>query len=229
MITKITTEDAMERFHSLSLAHQPFSTLPGYTSLNLKNKGFAGQWLEKLLHFSKKSLPNETIDFLDGELKTFPVQKIGEAKETMAITMVPPMIDDIVRGIPFRETKLFHKIHRMMLVPIHKPTSEVANWCFLEPFIIELEEDTFLMQCLTQEYEEIAATIRYGIANGLTFSELSLSRELLEIRTKDSTPYRPIVYDDFELSNKGRAFFFKKPCVRYFLHPERGNMTELVL
>ena len=229
MITKISTKDAMERFHSLSLAYKPFSTLPGYASLNLKNKGFAGQWLEKLLHFSKKSLPNEMMDFLDGELKTFPVKKIGEAKQTMAITMVSPMIENMVKGIPFQETNLFYKIQRMMLVPIHKPTDNVEEWCFLEPFLMELEEDTFLLQCLEQEYEEIAATIRYGIANGLTFSELSLSRELLEIRTKDSTPYRPIIFDDFELSNKGRAFFFKKPCVRYFLHEERGHMTELVL
>lgn len=217
MNESISTIDAYHRYQQLSIAHRPFCELPGFSSINVKNKGFAGQWLEKLLHASPHPCSNERTDFIDGDLKTFTTIDGQNPRDTIAITTISSIMSDIEKGIPFEETQLYRKIEHLLLVPLYKPTTDVGTWRFLDATYIHLSPKLPLFHVLKDEYEDMVSSIRYGFARTFTFSDLELRRNFLEIRTKDSTPYRPINKNGFCFSNKGRAFFFRKPCVTQLL------------
>ncbi|PGK51246.1 hypothetical protein CN918_26000 [Priestia megaterium] len=214
----ILTIDAYHRYQQLSLAHRPFYELPGFSLVNKKNRGFAGQWLEKLLHTSPHPCSNHKTDFIDGDLKTFAITDEGNPRDTIAITTISSIMSDIERGLPFEETQLYKKIEHLLLIPIHRPSQDVGSWRFLEGSYIHITPQLPIFHILKDEYEDIASAIRYGFIRKLTFSDLELRRTYFEVRTKDSTPYRPITKNGFSFSNKGRAFFFRKPCVTELLN-----------
>ena len=54
-----------------------------YTCIKTRNKGGVGHLLETLLDISHTS---DCLDMIDGELKSFPIQNNGKAKESVAIT-----------------------------------------------------------------------------------------------------------------------------------------------
>ena len=61
------------------------------------NKGRTGQLLELSLDMR---LSNTNRDFEDGELKTNKCDSSGNPKETIFITQISSMFDDLVEGIP---------------------------------------------------------------------------------------------------------------------------------
>ena len=71
------------------------------------NKGKTGQLLELALGMQ---LSNTNRDFEDGELKTNKCDETSNPKETIFITQVSSMIDDLLQNKPFEETSLFEKI-----------------------------------------------------------------------------------------------------------------------
>jgi len=217
MPPKILIEEAVDIYQKERFSHTPFEHLPGFHDLNFRNKGFAGQWLETLLYNTDRPLGSAHTDFLDGELKTFSLKSKDEPQHTIAITTLSAVLDDIQEGRPFEETKLYEKIQQLLLIPIYKQTPNKEEWMFLDAIHIKLEDDEPLFEHLKDEYEDLASRIRFGIRFQRTFSELGLRRTFLEIRTKDSFPYTPITFNGFEHSDKGRAFFFRKPLIRYFL------------
>jgi len=218
MNESILTIDAYQRYQKLSLAHRPFYELPGFSFVNRKNKGFAGQWLEKLLHASPHPCSNHKTDFIDGDLKTFTVTHEHNPRDTIAITTISSIMSDIEKGLPFEETQFYKKIEHLLLIPLYKPSDDVGSWCFLEGTYVHLTPQLPVFHILKDEYEDIVSSIRYGFTREFTFSDLELRRNYLEVRTKDSTPYRPIKKNGFCYSNKGRAFFFRKPCVTDLLN-----------
>ncbi|HCW05528.1 MAG TPA: DNA mismatch repair protein MutH, partial [Clostridium sp.] len=59
----------------------------------IKNKGKSGQLLEILLGLKNT---NSTLDFEDGELKTNKCDKNGKPLETMFITQISGLIDELL-------------------------------------------------------------------------------------------------------------------------------------
>lgn len=80
------------------------------------NKGRTGQLLELSLDMK---LSNTNRDFEDGELKSNKCNSSGKPLETIFITQISVMFDDLITGLPFEQTSYILKliISYMFLLP----------------------------------------------------------------------------------------------------------------
>ena len=177
------------------------------------NKGKTGQLLELALGMQ---LSNTNRDFEDGELKTNKCDETGKPKETVFITQVSSMIDDLLQNIPFEETSLFEKIDNILYVPVCK-VGEPAEWSFLESIHVDLNEERFfsLREQLHQDYDTICQLLNDHIETSDDGFIHTSNGKFMQIRSKDSKPYHPIYSNVYgrEVSNKNHAFYFKKQFV----------------
>lgn len=177
------------------------------------NKGKTGQLLELALGMQ---LSNTNRDFEDGELKTNKCDETGKPKETIFITQVSSMIDDLLQNIPFEETSLFEKIDNILYVPVCK-VGEPAEWSFLESIHVDLNEERFfsLREQLHNDYDTICQLLNHHIETSDDGFIHTSNGKFMQIRSKDSKPYHPIHSNVYgrEVSNKNHAFYFKKQFV----------------
>ena len=177
------------------------------------NKGKTGQLLELALGMQ---LSNTNRDFEDGELKTNKCDETGKPKETIFITQVSSMIDDLLQNIPFEETSLFEKIDNILYVPVCK-VGEPAEWSFLESIHVDLNEERFfsLREQLHNDYDTICQLLNHHIETSDDGFIHTSNGKFMQIRSKDSKPYHPIYSNVYgrEVSNKNHAFYFKKQFV----------------
>jgi len=177
------------------------------------NKGKTGQLLELALGMQ---LSNTNRDFEDGELKTNKCDETGKPKETIFITQVSSMIDDLLQNIPFEETSLFEKIDNILYVPVCK-VGEPAEWSFLESIHVDLNEERFfsLREQLHNDYDIICQLLNHHIETSDDGFIHTSNGKFMQIRSKDSKPYHPIYSNVYgrEVSNKNHAFYFKKQFV----------------
>lgn len=96
------------------------------------NKGKIGQMLELALG---KKLDSGNIDFEDGELKTNKCDAFGNPKETVYITQIATIIDDLIAEKTFEETHLYQKISNLLYVPVSKD-GRLVNGCSWTPYIL---------------------------------------------------------------------------------------------
>jgi DNA mismatch repair protein MutH len=181
----------------------------------IRNKGKTGQLLEIALGLSNS---NRTLDFEDGELKTNKCDKFGNPKETMFITQINNIIDDLLSEKNFYDTHIYKKISNLLYVPISKD-GHPSNWMFL-PFIhVNLEEDTYkeLKIQLEIDYYSICRQIKKHIETSIDGYIHTSSGEFIQIRSKDSQPYHSIYSNIYKkyVSNKNHAFYFKKEFMNY--------------
>lgn len=181
------------------------------------NKGKTGQLLELTIGLN---LSNTTLDFEDGELKTNKCNKQGKPMETMFITQTKSIIDELLTKKDFYETKLYKKLKHILYVPISKDGS-ASEWMYLPCIQVDLT---------LPKYSELALQLKedyYNICDQLN-SQLIISDKatlhtangkFIQIRTKDSKPYHPIYSHVYgrEISDKNRAFYFKKDFIKYII------------
>ena len=121
-----------------SLAYIPFKEYLSPTQVHdamIKiNKGKTGQLLELTIGLN---LSNTIRDFEDGELKTNKCDIDGKPLETMFITQISSIIDELLSKRTFKQTKLYYKIKRLLYVPICKDGNP-QDWMFLKPIQIDL-------------------------------------------------------------------------------------------
>ena len=100
-------EEACTKFNKL--AGTPFGELfsPADMKMIIINKGKTGQLLELALGMH---LSSTNLDFEDGELKTNKCDASGNPRETVFITQISSVIDELIEERPFRQTHLFEKI-----------------------------------------------------------------------------------------------------------------------
>ena len=89
-------EEANKRLNNL--VGIPFEILFSQNDLNMiiKNKGKTGQLLELALGMN---LSSSNLDFDDGELKTNKCDAAGNPKETIFITQISSIIDELIDKI----------------------------------------------------------------------------------------------------------------------------------
>ena len=99
-------EEACARFNKL--AGVRFGDLFSAEDMNMIviNKGRTGQLLELALGMH---LSSATLDFEDGELKTNKCDRQGHPKETVFITQINSVIDELFQEYPFERTNLYKK------------------------------------------------------------------------------------------------------------------------
>lgn len=205
------------------LANIPFSKyltadqLQGITI----NKGKSGQLLELTIGLK---LSNTTLDFEDGELKTNKCDSSGTPKETMFITQIASMIDELLEEKEFKYTKLYKKLQHLLYVPISKD-GEPQDWMFLPCIEIDLSLAKYseLAKQLESDYYSICKQMNQQLQMSSTATLHTVNGKFIQIRTKDSKPYTPIYSEKYKrfISDKNRAFYFKKEFMHYIVNLEK--------
>ena len=210
-------EEACRRFNKL--AGIKFGDLfsPADINMIITNKGKTGQLLELSLGMH---LSSANLDFDDGELKTNKCDAEGNPKETVFITQISSVIDELIQKRPFEQTHLYEKIRNILYVPVCKD-GRPEDWMFLPSVHIDLSQRKFspLRKVLCNDYYLICQQLRYHIENSPDGFIHTSNGTYIQVRSKDardtSGNYHPIysqVYGRY-ISNKNHAFYFQKQFV----------------
>ena len=184
-------------------------------------KGRTGQLLEITIGLN---LSNTTLDFEDGELKTNKCDKNGKPKETMFITQTASIIDELLVSKEFKSTKLYAKLKHLLYVPISKD-GDTSEWMYLTPVEVNLDLPKYhdLAVQLEKDYYDICNQMKEQLSVSASATLHTVSGKFIQIRTKDSKPYTPIYSNVYEreISDKNRAFYFKKEFMEYIVALEK--------
>lgn len=198
----------------------PFGKLFSENDLRtiILNKGKTGQLLELALG---KRLDSGNLDFEDGELKTNKCDAAGKPKETVFITQISTIIDDLIVKKPFEQTHLYEKINNLLYVSVCKD-GEPLDWMFLDAIHIDLSKPEFapLMDIWREDYYSICKQLKEQIETSKDGYIHTSNGTHIQIRSKDSKDprtgnYHPIysqIYGRY-VSNKNHAFYFQKQFV----------------
>jgi len=190
---------------------------PDDMNMIIINKGKTGQLLELSLGMQ---LSSTNLDFDDGELKTNKCDAAGNPRETVFITQISSVIDDLIQERPFEETFLYEKIRNILYVPVCKDGNP-KDWMFLPSVHIDLSLCKFaeLKNIWRYDYYSICKQLRCHIENSSDGFIHTSNGTHIQVRSKDardkSGNYHPIysqVYDRY-VSNKNHAFYFRKKFV----------------
>lgn len=181
----------------------------------VRNKGKTGQLLEIVLGLKNTS---KGLDFEDGELKTHKVDKTGKPKETIFITQIKSIIDDLLDKTDFFGTHIYKKIANILFVPIYKDKNvPPEEWFFLPYTHVNLNEPIFekIKTQLKEDYDSICDQLNRHIKEANDQFIHTSNGKLIQIRSKDSKPYHPIFsrIHKRNVSNKNHAFYFKKSLI----------------
>lgn len=209
--------EACARFNSL--AGKKFGNLfsPSDMDMIIINKGKTGQLLELALGMN---LSSANLDFDDGELKTNKCDASGNPRETVFITQISRVIDELIQKRPFEDTHLYEKISNLLYVPVCKD-GRPQDWMFLPSIHIDLTQPQFaqLREIWRGDYDSICKQLRQHIETSPDgFIHTSNGRHI-QVRSKDARDsrgcYHPIYSNTYgrEVSNKNHAFYFQKQFV----------------
>ncbi len=194
------------------IANIPFKELftPAQIANIRINKGKTGQLLELALGMQ---LSNRNMDFEDGELKTNKCDKNGKSLETVFITQISSIIDDLIDEKTFEKTHLYKKISNILYVPVCKDGDE-EDWFFFPSIHIDLSQPKFahLLDIWRNDYYSICKQLKVHIQTSRDGFIHTSNGQHIQIRSKDSQPYSPIYSNRYGryISNKNHAFYFKK-------------------
>lgn len=179
----------------------------------IKNKGKTGQLLELALG---KDLDSANLDFEDGELKSNKCDATGKPLETVFITQIASVIDELITEKPFEETHLYEKISNMLYVPVCK-VGDPRDWMFIDAIHIDLSKPEFssLLNIWREDYYSICKQLKEHIETSKDGFIHTSNGTHIQVRSKDSKPYHPIyskIYGRY-ISNKNHAFYFQKKFV----------------
>lgn len=181
------------------------------------NKGRTGQLLELTIGLQ---LSNTTLDFEDGELKTNKCDSTGKPLETMFITQTSSIIDEILAGKDFYQSKLYKKLQHLLYVPISKDGPQ-SEWMYLSPIEVDLSVPKYetLAKQLELDYYSISEQFNQMLQVSTSSTLHTANGTFIQVRTKDSKPYRPIYSEIYNrnISDKNRAFYFKKEFMKYIV------------
>lgn len=177
------------------------------------NKGKTGQLLELALGMH---LSSTNLDFDDGELKTNKCDAMGNPRETVFITQISSVIDELIQERTFEHTHLYEKISNILYVPVCKD-GDPKNWLFLPSVHIDLESPQYaeLRNIWRDDYYSICRQLKHHIETSQDGFIHTSNGQHIQIRSKDSKPYHPIYSDVYRryVSNKNHAFYFQKQFV----------------
>ena len=210
---KMKLKEAQEKI--IKLCNIPFSemfTEDDFETI-IKNKGKTGQLLELALG---KKLDSFNIDFEDGELKSNKCDSTGKPLETVFITQIASVIDELLQKKKFEETHLYEKINNMLYVPVCK-VGNPRTWMFLDAVHIDLTDKRFssLLDIWREDYYSICEQLKNHIETQKDGFIHTSNGTHIQVRSKDSKPYHPIYSNTYGryVSNKNHAFYFQKQFV----------------
>ena len=167
-----------------NLTQVDFTTLPKPR----KNKGVRGQLLELAL-----GIPNSSklTDMVDGELKSY------TKGESIAVTQLKHVLPEIFNETPFKDSKVGRKLSNTLYVGFDRDNN------FLGTAKINYTDN----KLIADDFEYISHVIRFRYLTGQQLNTITGLNKILQIRTKDSKPYHPVVWNGHTLKNKGMGFY----------------------
>ena len=183
------------------------------------NKGYAGQILELVIGLDLSVSLN---DLSDGEIKTT-ILRNNMTREWIPITVLNHLLDEMMSGIPWEQTKVYKKIRNFILVPCHKDSKNWQEWHFAAPIQVSAQSDSVLNAKFKEDYEYIAGQIREIVKNEKMLHTTSGPNYFLQIRTKDNPPYKPFVYKGKVIGTKKYAIGLTTRFVRDLVNEHRGT------
>jgi DNA mismatch repair protein MutH len=210
-------EEAHRRLVTLSGIRFEELFSPSDMETIIVNKGKTGQLLELSLGLP---LSSSNLDFEDGELKTNKCDAVGNPRETVFITQISSIIDELIEQRPFEETHLYSKIRNMLYVPVCKD-GHPNDWMFLPSIHIELANPAFstLRGIWRDDYYLICERLKRHIEESQDGFIHTSNGTHMQVRSKDARDrhgnYRPIYSRIYgrHVSDKNHAFYFQKQFV----------------
>src|SRR5574344_2267130 len=206
-------EEACNRFNKLAGIRFDELFSPSDMNMIIINKGKTGQLLELALGMQ---LSNTNLDFDDGELKTNKCDASGNPMETVFITQISSVIDDLIQELPFEQTHLYEKISNILYVPVCK-VGAPKNWMFLPSIHIDLSSPKYaeLKNIWENDYYSICRQVKHHIETSADGFIHTSNVTHIQVRSKDYKPYRPIYSSTYGryVSDKNHAFYFQKQFV----------------
>ena len=177
-------EEANRRFNQLSGTRFKDLFSPSDMQMIIINKGKTGQLLELSLGMH---LSSTNLDFEDGELKTNKCDASGNPRETVFITQIGSVIDELIEQRPFEETHLYEKISNILYVPVCKDGSP-ENWIFLPSIHIDLRKPEFagLREIWRNDYYSICKQLREHIEHSPDGFIHTSNGTHIQVRSKDA-------------------------------------------
>jgi len=117
----------------------PFGELFERNCYDLRNnKGKVGQLIERYIGLANSI---DLTDFEDGELKSCKANQWGEAVQSMCITQISSIIDDLISDPTkrFKRSNLFKKIRNLLYLPIDKTSVNPLDWTIANCYHINLD------------------------------------------------------------------------------------------
>lgn len=214
-------EEANRRFNEIAGIRFGEIFTPSQLQDIITNKGRTGQLLEMALGLN---LSSTNLDFEDGELKTNKCDSFGHPLETVFVTQISGIIDELINEAPFERTHLFQKISNILYVPVCKEGAP-ETWMFLRSIHVNTLERQFssLLSVWNNDYYSICRQLRYHIEHRQDGFIHASNGTHLQIRSKDAQPYHAIYSDIYgrNVSNKNYAFYFQRRFV-YDIHRLAG-------
>ena len=206
-------EEACNRFNKLAGIRFRELFSPSDMNMIIINKGKTGQLLELSLGMH---LSSSNLDFEDGELETNKCDSLGNPQETVFITQISSVIDELIQERPFEQTHLYEKISNILYVPVCKD-GDPRNWMFLPSIHIDLSSPRYreLRNIWRADYYSICKQLKHHIENSADGFIHTSNGQHIQVRSKDSQPYHPIYSETYGryVSNKNHAFYFQKQFV----------------
>lgn len=206
-------EEACNRFNRLAGIRFGDLFSPADMNMIIINKGKTGQLLELSLGMN---LSSTNLDFDDGELKTNKCDAAGNPRETVFITQISSVIDELIQESPFEQTHLYEKISNILYVPVCKD-GDPKNWMFLPSIHIDLASPRFseLRNIWRNDYYSICRQLKRHIETSPDGFIHTSNGQHIQVRSKDSKPYHPIYSSAYGryVSDKNHAFYFQKQFV----------------
>lgn len=210
-------QEACEKFNSLAGIRFGELFSPSDMDMIIINKGKTGQLLELALGMH---LSSTNLDFEDGELKTNKCDAHGNPKETVFITQISSVIDELIQQSPFEETHLYEKISNILYVPVCKD-GDPRTWMFLPSINIDLSKKQFspLYEIWKDDYYSICRQLKKHIETSPDGFVHTSNGKHIQVRSKDARDsrgyYHPIYSDTYGryVSDKNHAFYFQKQFV----------------
>ena len=169
------------------------------------HKGTGGRALERLLGVVGDT---RALDFRDGELKTLNCDRDGFPLESVAVTRVSN-IDPLLERRPFAATRLYEKLRRVLMLGIWRGSEDPATWRIAMVIRFEGRAGTEWYERLDAAYEDVGAQLRALLGSGADFR--TVSSAILQMRVRDSRPYRPMVSRRLgrQVSDKGVGWYLR--------------------
>lgn len=186
----------------------------GDMSLMRRNKGRAGQLLEKAIGLSPST---SLMDFPDGDLKSYKCDLRGFPRETMAIHSVGDEIDQLVGRQSFGSSSVHRKTQRLIVLGVCKDANDPGDWFIASRNLVDARPETYWYKRFERSYEQILDRLQAHLSRGGKFH--TSSGTYIQLRTKDAQPYKPLFSSIRQawVSDKNIAFYFQKAFMEQLL------------